>query len=95
MSTTLQLLVTPISTTAHAAINTRPVEAVALTPVGLTVDKTSPEAKPVLTFNKFVDNVTIVFGNPSSSPKLTVNKLVFKVKLASAVIDKDPIAVFN
>jgi hypothetical protein len=44
MSTTLQVLVTPIFTTAQADINTRPVEAVALTPLGLTVDKTSPEA---------------------------------------------------
>jgi hypothetical protein len=59
MSTTLQVLVTPISTTAQAAINTRPVEVVALTPVGLTVDKTSPDATPTLAFNKFVDTETI------------------------------------
>ena len=75
MSTTLQVLVTPISTTAQAAINKRPVEAVIFTPVGLTVDKTSPEAKPILTFNKFVDTETIVFGTASSLPKLVVNKL--------------------
>jgi hypothetical protein len=86
MSTTLQVLVTPISTTAQAAINTRPVEAVALTPVGLTVDKTSPEAAPTLTFNQLVDNVTIVFGTASSLPKPTVNRLVLAVILASAVI---------
>ena len=62
MSTTLQVLVTPISTTAQAAINKRPVEVVIFTPVTLTVDNTSPEAAPTLTFNKFVDNVTMVFG---------------------------------
>jgi len=51
MSTTLQVLVTPIFTTAQADMNKRPVEAVALTPIGLTVDKTSPDAAPTLTFN--------------------------------------------
>jgi hypothetical protein len=95
MSTTLQVLVTPISTTAQAAINTRPVEAVALTPIGLTVDKTSPEAAPTLTLNKFVDTETRVFGTASSLPKPTVNKLVFNVKLASAVIEYIPIVVFS
>ena len=79
MSTTLQVLVTPISTTAQAAINTRPVEVVALTPVGLTVDSNSPEAIPTLTFNKFVDTETIVLGTASSLPKPTVNRLVFAV----------------
>ena len=84
MSTTLQVLVTPISTTAQAAMYKRPVEAVALTPVGLTVEANSPEAVPTLTFNKFVDNVTIVFGEASSLPKLVVNKLVLAVILAVA-----------
>jgi hypothetical protein len=85
MSTTLQLLVTPMSTTSQAAINKRPVEAVIFIPVGLTVDKTSPEANPMLTFNKFVDNVTCVFGTPSSLPKLVVSELVLTVTLASPV----------
>ena len=89
MSTTVQLLVTPISTTAQADTNKRPVDVVIFTPVTSIRDKVSPEAIPTLALNKLVDNVTIVFGNPSSLPKLTVNKLVFKVKLASAVIDKE------
>jgi hypothetical protein len=39
MSTTLQLLVTPISTTSQADINKRPVEAVIFTPVTLALVK--------------------------------------------------------
>ena len=95
MSTTVQALVTPISTTAQALINTLPTWEVTVTPTTEIVLKTSPEANPVEIFNKLVDNITCVLGTASSLPKLIVNKLVFGVILALPVIEYIPIVVFN
>ena len=77
MSTTVQLLVTPISTTAQALINTLPNWEDTWTPVTEIVLKVSPEAKPCESVNKLVDNVTWVLGVASSSPKLILSNYRF------------------
>ena len=90
MSTTAQLLLTPISTTAQAVTNKRPVEAVIFTPVTSILAFAVIDNVPVVIVKDCPLTVTSTFVKADSSPKDIFNKLVDKVKLASPLIVKLP-----
>ena len=90
MSTTPQVLVTPISITAQALINKRPVEVVIFTPVNVTDPSIVKVTAPVLV--KTLEPVKItVATSPVAVPVVVFNKFVAKVTEASPVRDSSPI----
>ena len=94
MSTTLQLLVTPISTTAQAVMNKRPVEVVIFTPVTATdpsiVNVTVPEVVKTLDPVK-----TTVATSPLIVPEVVFYIFVDNVTVPFPVKDSSPIAILK
>jgi hypothetical protein len=74
MSTTAQLLVTPISTTAQALTNKRPVEVVIFTPVNVTDPSIVNVTVPVVV--KTLEPVKIIVAtSPLAVPVVTFKNL--------------------
>ena len=84
MSTTLQLLVTPISITAQAVINKRPVEVVIFRPVISGATSTIIDTEFIVVVADIEVTSTSVFASNSADPKSI--EIAFPVKNTSAVI---------
>ena len=94
MSTTPQLLVTPISITAQAVINKRPVEAVIFTPVNVTDPSIVKVTAPVLV--KTLEPVKItVATSPVAVPVVVFNKFVVKSTVASPLPPPSGFSLFS
>ena len=92
MSTTLQVLVTPILITAQALINKRPVEVVIFTPVNITDPSIVKDTVPVVVV-ALEPVKTKVATSPLAVPVVTFKIFVDNVKLASPVSSSSPIAI--